>query len=61
MIPLGQLKPDIHTFQVVIDQEDNEGTSFNHWSVTGVLTGQLIDVENNQLSVAVSIFFTYWW
>ena len=38
-IPL-QLNPGEHTIQVVIDQGDDEGSSFNHWGVTGILTGE---------------------
>ena len=40
-IPLDHLNPGNHTIQVVIDQGEDEGSSFNHWSVTGVLTGQM--------------------
>ncbi len=39
-IPLEQLKSGEHTIEVVIDQGDDEGTSFNHWGVTGILTGE---------------------
>ena len=42
-IPLLDLKPGKHTLQVVIDQGDDEGGSFSHWAVTGVLVG---DVQN---------------
>ncbi len=38
-IPLPQLKPGEHTIEVVIDQGKNEGNSFSHWQVSGVLTG----------------------
>lgn len=41
VIPLDYLKPGKHTIQVVIEQGDDEGSSFNHWGVTGVLTGEL--------------------
>lgn len=44
IIPLGFLKPGKHSIQVVIEQGDDEGNSFNHWSVTGVLTGELNDI-----------------
>jgi hypothetical protein len=40
VIPLNNLKPGKHTIQVVIEQGDDDGSSFNHWGVTGVLTGQ---------------------
>jgi hypothetical protein len=38
-IPL-KLNPGEHTVEVVVDQGDDEGTSFNHWGVTGILTGE---------------------
>jgi hypothetical protein len=40
-IPLKELKPGKHTIQVVIDQGEDEGSSFSHWGVTGVLTGNV--------------------
>jgi hypothetical protein len=46
IIPLDYLKPGNHTIQVVIDQGDDEGSSFNHWGVTGVLTGQMSILNN---------------
>ena len=39
VIHLKDLDPGKHTIEVVIDQGDDDGNSFNHWSVTGVLTG----------------------
>jgi len=42
VIPLHSLSPGKHTVQVVIEQGDDEGNSFNHWSVSGVLTGDVI-------------------
>jgi hypothetical protein len=39
VIHLKDLDPGKHTVEVVIDQGDDDGNSFNHWSVTGVLTG----------------------
>lgn len=42
-IPLIDLKPGKHIIQVVIDQGNDEGSSFSHWAVTGVLVG---DVHN---------------
>lgn len=41
IVSLHDLKPGKHHLQVVIDQGDDEGNSFNHWSVSGVLTGTL--------------------
>lgn len=38
-ISLEDIDPGKHTIQVVIDQGEDEGSSFSHWSVTGVLTG----------------------
>jgi hypothetical protein len=46
IIPLDYLKPGTHTIQVVIDQGDDEDSSFNHWGVTGVLTGQMSILKN---------------
>ncbi|MGQ7870540.1 PNGase F N-terminal domain-containing protein [Sunxiuqinia sp. sy24] len=39
MIPLTNFTPGKHTLKVVIDQGADEGNSFSHWSVAGVLTG----------------------
>jgi hypothetical protein len=41
-IPLVNLKPGKHLIKVVIDQGDDEGNSFNHWSISGILTGNEI-------------------
>ncbi len=38
-IPLSMLEKGKHTLEVVIDQGDDEGSSTNHWNVTGVLIG----------------------
>jgi len=38
-IPLNKVLPGKHSLQVVIDQGDDEGSAFSHWSVSGVLTG----------------------
>lgn len=40
-IPLDALKPGKHTIEVVIDQGEDEGNSFSHWQVSGVLTGTI--------------------
>ncbi len=40
IIQLNNLKQGKHIIQVVIEQGDDDGSSFNHWGVTGVLTGQ---------------------
>ncbi len=42
-IPLDELKPGKHTIEVVIDQGKDEGNSFSHWQVSGVLTGILTE------------------
>lgn len=39
IIPLRNLPPGKHTVQVAIDQGNDEGGSFNAWSVSGTLTG----------------------
>ncbi len=39
IISLKNLKPGKHILQVVIDQGKDEGESFNHWGVTGVIVG----------------------
>jgi hypothetical protein len=41
IIPLDFLEPGEHTIEVVIDQGGNEGSSFSHWGVSGVLTGNI--------------------
>ncbi len=38
-IPLPNLKPGHHRIEVIIDQGADEGGSFSHWSVSGILTG----------------------
>ncbi len=38
-IPLNNLDKGTHTIKVTIDQGDDEGSSFNHWSVSGILVG----------------------
>ncbi|WP_282014290.1 PNGase F N-terminal domain-containing protein [Marinifilum flexuosum] len=38
-IPLSNLKAGKHVIKVVIDQGDDEGSSFNHWSVSGIIVG----------------------
>ncbi|QCX38372.1 peptide-N-glycosidase [Aureibaculum algae] len=40
LIPLKDLEPGKHIIQVVIDQGNDEGSSFSHWGVTGVLVGE---------------------
>ena len=39
IIPLKTIKPGKHTIEVVIDQGDDQGSSFNSWNVSGILTG----------------------
>lgn len=45
LIPLDQLQEGQHTLEVVIDQGEDEGGSFSHWSVSGTLTGQMNKAE----------------
>ncbi|MBK3519898.1 peptide-N-glycosidase F-related protein [Carboxylicivirga marina] len=42
-IPLNTLTPGSHTLQVVIDQGEQAGRSFNYWGVTGVLVGNFVN------------------
>jgi len=39
LIPLHNLSKGKHQLKLAIDQGPNEGTSFSHWSVSGVLVG----------------------
>lgn len=45
IIPLNNLEPGEHTLEVVIDQGKDEGSSFSHWGVSGVLTGNIQAIE----------------
>lgn len=38
-IPLDNLSAGEHVVKVVIDQGDDEGSSFSHWSVSGIIVG----------------------
>ncbi|MDD5149206.1 MAG: PNGase F N-terminal domain-containing protein [Flavobacterium sp.] len=40
-IPLSKLQKGKHVIEVVIEQGPNEGSSTNHWNISGVLVGQL--------------------
>ncbi len=40
VIPLDNLKEGTHTIEVIINQGKDEGSSFSHWSVTGILVGE---------------------
>lgn len=40
-VPLNNLKPGHHVLEVIIDQGDDEGNSFNHWGISGILTGNI--------------------
>ncbi len=40
-IPLDDLTPGKHTIEVIIDQGENTPGGFNHWGVSGILTGEL--------------------
>ncbi len=39
-VPLNSLTTGKHVLEVVIDQGEQEGNSFSHWCVSGVLSGQ---------------------
>ncbi len=39
VIHLEDLTPGKHTIRVLIEQGEDEGSSFNHWNVSGILTG----------------------
>ena len=41
VVSLKNLKPGHHVLEVVIDQGKDEAENFNHWGVTGVLTGSI--------------------
>lgn len=40
VIPLKNLSPGKHSLKVAIDQGADEGNSFSHWSISGVLSGE---------------------
>jgi len=40
IIELDKLGEGKHTIEIIIDQGEDSGGSFNHWSVTGVLVGE---------------------
>ena len=40
VVLLNDLKPGLHTLKIIIDQGEDEGGSFNHWNVSGVLTSE---------------------
>lgn len=39
-VPLENLKPGKHTLKVAIPLGKSEGSSFSHWNISGVLTGE---------------------
>jgi len=41
VVPLTELQSGKHTIEVIIDQGEDEGGSFNHWGVSGILTGKI--------------------
>lgn len=47
IIPLSHLKKGKHTLEVVIDQGEEEGSSFSHWSTSGILIGEIIESTNS--------------
>lgn len=44
-IPLDKLSKGKHKMQVVIDQGEDEGSSFSSWSVSGTLIGQIKNIN----------------
>jgi hypothetical protein len=40
-IPLPHLIPGKHVIEVIIEQGNDEGSSFNHWSVSGIINGNI--------------------
>jgi hypothetical protein len=40
VIPLHDLEPGHHQMQIIIHQGDDEGSSFNAWAVSGILSGE---------------------
>ena len=40
-VPLDKLRPGKHTIKVIINQGDDEDSSFNHWGVSGILVGNI--------------------
>jgi len=40
IIPLDNLTPGKHTFSVTVPMGKPEGSSFSHWNISGVLTGE---------------------
>ncbi len=41
IIPLNNIELGKHTIEIVIDQGDDEGSSFSHWSVSGTIVGNI--------------------
>ncbi|MCK9255021.1 MAG: peptide-N-glycosidase [Bacteroidales bacterium] len=41
-IPLTNLKPGKHSIKVIINQGEDQGSSFSHWSVSGNIVGRKI-------------------
>ncbi|MDD4150538.1 MAG: PNGase F N-terminal domain-containing protein [Bacteroidales bacterium] len=41
-IPLTEIEPGKHSIQIIIDQGEDEGNSFNHWSVSGAIVGKRV-------------------
>ncbi len=42
IIPLQNIKPGKHILKVAIDQGEDEGGSFSHWGVSGIIVGNKI-------------------
>ena len=41
LVPLHHLKKGAHQIKIVIDQGANEGNSFSHWNVGGIIVGEV--------------------
>ncbi|MDD2634306.1 MAG: PNGase F N-terminal domain-containing protein [Bacteroidales bacterium] len=47
-IPLTGIKSGKHNIRIIIDQGEDEGNSFNHWSVSGVISSKFVSSHSNQ-------------
>ena len=45
-IDLPNIKPGKHSIEVIIHQGENEGGSFSHWSISGILVGEKVIGSN---------------
>ena len=49
IVALDSLKEGKHVIEVVIDQGENDGSSFSHWSISGVLIGEIPKNKTNPI------------